>query len=96
MVLEAQTAADPFPFPVEEPVEAEPAAPAGNLWVAALAQYFRDVRAPSADRGEALADFRGERRILSRLAELAGYDPETLADLALGDIQAAKFRRGHS
>ncbi|ABI55999.1 hypothetical protein [Alkalilimnicola ehrlichii] len=49
-----------------------------RLWVAALARYVQDARAPSAygDEGEALADLEGDAVILRRLAELAGYDPE--------------------
>ena len=53
--------------------------PEHRLYIAALARYLSDCRNPKGDQGEALADLRGDGRILSRLAELAGYD----ADAAL-------------
>ena len=64
-----------------------------ELWSAAVERYFMDVAYPKADKGEALADFQGERIMLRRLALFAGIDFKRLEDLTLEDLEGVKFSR---
>lgn len=70
-----------------------PDSPARALWLGALGRYFMDVTAPGGDKGEALADFTGERVILRYLADMAGMDAEALERVTLDDVQGAKIKR---
>jgi len=76
---------------VTEPTHAQGAAPspqAGacvSLWVAAIRLYASDCRSAAnprikgADRGQALADLRGSRRMLAQLCEPLGFDVDIIA-----------------
>lgn len=75
---------------------AELARGCGDLWASALGVYYTDCGAAMrgkgahADKGEALEDLTGDRRLLEALCEPIGADPHRVGDAMIEALDAGR------
>ncbi|QTF91671.1 hypothetical protein [Halomonas sp. BM-2019] len=80
---------------------AELARACGELWQAAIRTYHADASASwrgkhVADADEAFEDLLGDRRLLARLLEPFGLDPDVVGDAMLDMLEAGDRWNGNS